>query len=414
MRSTCVRINVRSYVSAQERPEAFKPLSNSALPSRAKPRSTTSPLSFQRRSFSDRSRAYQEQHHNREYPSAHVRARDPGLALTSVVSNPSDVPGPEGLPSRSDMLRRLQLDQTEYDVLVIGGGATGAGCALDAASRGLKVACIERGDFSSETSSRSTKLIWAGIRYMATATAALLSRQLLLHPIKTLKDFSSEMYMVLECHKERRYMAEQNKHLVKWIPIAIPFTSWHVSPPPFGHALYGYFPILAPVVLKFYDSLSGFTCPRSYILRREACRSVFPQLDCEKLKYCAVFYEAQHNDARTNLCIALSAAQYGADICNYVEMTDVIRDANQVVGIMALDRMTGKTFPIRAHRTTTKPSWGPLICNLLFEEPQEPTLSSLDTMSRATYVTLDVFRQTHAFLNLLTFGSSWLDGFARL
>jgi glycerol-3-phosphate dehydrogenase len=249
---------------------------------------------------------------------------------------------------------------------------------------------------------------------MATATAALLSRQLLLHPIKTLKDFSSEMYMVLECHKERRYMAEQNKHLVKWIPIAIPFTSWHVSPPPFGHALYGYFPILAPVVLKFYDSLSGFTCPRSYILRREACRSVFPQLDCEKLKYCAVFYEAQHNDARTNLCIALSAAQYGADICNYVEMTDVIRDANQVVGIMALDRMTGKTFPIRAHRTTTKPSWGPLICNLLFEEPQEPTLSSLDTMSRATYVTLDVFRQTHAFLNLLTFGSSWLDGFARL
>ena len=92
------------------------------------------------------------------------RSDDPGLAWTSVISHPRPVPGPEGIPSRSDQLSRLQDPNAEYDVLVIGGGATGAGIALDAAVRGLKVACIERGDFASETSSRSTKLIWAGIK----------------------------------------------------------------------------------------------------------------------------------------------------------------------------------------------------------------------------------------------------------
>lgn len=71
----------------------------------------------------------------------------------------------EGIPSRYEQLAKLKAGE-EYDVVIIGGGATGSGAALDAASRGLKVACIERGDFASETSSRSTKLIWAGIRYV--------------------------------------------------------------------------------------------------------------------------------------------------------------------------------------------------------------------------------------------------------
>lgn len=352
MRSACLR--TRHHAFALDNPLAINASPRYVVAYTTKLRLTaSSPMSSQRRNFS-KSRIHQEQqrHSKQGSQAAFHYPRDPGLAFTSVVSDPSEVPGPEGLPSRAEILRHLQNGQNEYDVLVIGGGATGAGCALDAATRGLKVACIERGDFSSETSSRSTKLIWAGIRYMATATAALLSRQLFLHPVRTIKEFTSEMYMVLECHKERRYMAEQNKHLVRWMPIAIPFTSWHVSPPPFGHALYGYFPILAPIVLRFYDSLSGFTCPKSYVLRREACRSMFPQLDCDSLKYCAVFYEAQHNDARTNICIALSAAQSGADICNYVEMIDVIREAttNKVVGIVAIDRMTGKAFPVRAKR----------------------------------------------------------------
>ncbi len=120
--------------------------------------------------------------------------RDAGLEFTSVVSHPKEVEGPEGIPSRAQQLENLkQSRKTPYNVLIIGGGATGSGAALDAASRGLSVACIERGDFASETSSRSTKLIWAGIRYMATATVALLSTNFpflhgmcLHHPLVTL------------------------------------------------------------------------------------------------------------------------------------------------------------------------------------------------------------------------------------
>lgn len=125
-----------------------------------------------------------------------------------------EVSGPKGIPSRAEQIRRLKSssrfasikhsdsESEPYDVLVIGGGATGAGIAFDAATRtdlpsGLRVACIERGDFASETSSRSTKLIWAGIKYLASASAALLSWDLLTSPVTTVKDFYSEFSMVV-------------------------------------------------------------------------------------------------------------------------------------------------------------------------------------------------------------------------
>jgi glycerol-3-phosphate dehydrogenase len=299
--------------------------------------------------------------------------RDPGLAVTSVLSDPKEVEGPIGLPSRTEQLHRLQNPlKGEHDVLVIGGGATGAGIAFDAATRGLAVACIERGDFASETSSRSTKLIWAGIRYMATATAILISPKLLSSPIETVKDFVGEMKMVLNCHKERHYMMEKQEHLCNWIPIAIPFTTWHVSPPPFGHWMYGFFPILAPAVLKFYDSLSFFQCPPSYILTPSKARDKFPQLADRDIKYCAVFYEAQHNDARTNIAIAMSAAEYGASIANYVEMVKLITDptTGKAIGVEALDRTTGNTFEIRAKKVVF--AGGPFTDGLREMEKKDP------------------------------------------
>jgi glycerol-3-phosphate dehydrogenase len=147
-------------------------------------------------------------------------------------------------------------------------------------------------------------------------------------------------------------MMDKNKHLCNWIPIAMPFTSWHISPPPFNNSLYGFFPILAPMVLKFYDSLSLFQCPPSYILTKRKAQEVFPQLEEKNIKYCAVFYEAQHNDARTNLAIAMTAAEKGAAIANYVEMIDTVRDetSGKVIGVRALDRMTGNVFEIRANK----------------------------------------------------------------
>ena len=297
--------------------------------------------------------------YNSSSSSSQQRYRDAGLHCTSVISNPAEVEGPEGLPSRAEQIRRLvansENEAFEYDVLVIGGGATGAGCALDAATRGLKVACIERGDFASETSSRSTKLVWAGIKYLATAVVAVLSKNLVKDPVGTWNNFYSEMKMVWHCHQERRYMTEKQPHLTNWIPIVLPFESWHISPPPFKHALFGFFPLFAPIGLKLYDGMSQFRCPPSYILWPSKAQEVFPQMDTTKLKYCAVFFEAQHNDSRTNLAIALSASQHGAHIANYVEATDMITDSQQegsdkVVGVKAVDRTTGQTFTIRAKK----------------------------------------------------------------
>lgn len=70
--------------------------------------------------------------------------------------------------------------------------------------------------------------------------------------------------MVFQCHQERKYMLDKQKHLTNWVPIVCPFTEWNIWPPPFGHWLFSFFPVLAPAVFKFYDGLSQFTCPPSY------------------------------------------------------------------------------------------------------------------------------------------------------
>eukprot|EP00980_Cylindrotheca_fusiformis_P028249 scaffold22589_cov138-Cylindrotheca_fusiformis.AAC.12 len=122
------------------------------------------------------------------------------------------IPSTTPIPSRSEQLNRLQQSNQKepFDVLVIGGGATGAGAALDAATRGLSVAMIDRADFGNETSSRSTKLIWAGIRYIATATSALLRFHNITRPREAVSDFIGEFQMVLGAHKERKIMLENN------------------------------------------------------------------------------------------------------------------------------------------------------------------------------------------------------------
>lgn len=126
----------------------------------------------------------------------------------AVVSTEA-IPFTTPIPTRSEQLKRLQSNEP-FDVLVIGGGATGAGAALDAASRGLSVAMIDRADFGNETSSRSTKLVWAGIRYIATAVSALLRFKNVTRPVDAVSDFVGEFNMVLGAHKERKIMLENN------------------------------------------------------------------------------------------------------------------------------------------------------------------------------------------------------------
>mmetsp|Transcript_11936 Transcript_11936/g.14824 ORF Transcript_11936/g.14824 Transcript_11936/m.14824 type:complete len:748 (-) Transcript_11936:930-3173(-) len=252
------------------------------------------------------------------------------------------------IPIRAQQLEDLKSGKV-FDILVVGGGATGSGTALDAASRGLSTALIERADFGNETSSRSTKLIWAGIRYIATATSALLRFKNILRPIDAMSDFVSEFKMVHGAHKERRILLENNPHLTNWVPIAVPIDKWISWPPPFGHPLFVTAPLVLPAVFKFYDGMSGFTCPSSHIMGKTRAERKFPQLANENAKYYQVFYEGQHNDARTNTYIALSAAEAGATVSNYVEMISVLKDENgKAVGVQCRDNLSGEEFEVKS------------------------------------------------------------------
>ncbi|KAJ1444852.1 FAD dependent oxidoreductase-domain-containing protein [Pelagophyceae sp. CCMP2097] len=268
-----------------------------------------------------------------------LTARRPALATQRwLCAAPSNAPSKPGRLTRVEQLSHLS--STKFDLLVVGGGVTGSGVALDASLRGLRVALVERADFSSETSSRSTKLIWAGVKYMATAVAQLLRPQSLRNPRQAVRDFASEMQLVRTAHRERTFLLETQPHLTSWLPIAVPVKAWLTWPPPFGHALFAAAPLVLPFVFKLYDALGGFRCPPSHVMSPSRAMRKFPQLACkdhDDLKYAAVFYEGVHNDSRTALCLALTASDCGATVCNYTEMKSLVFKGEEAVGAIVWD-----------------------------------------------------------------------------
>lgn len=188
-----------------------------------------------------------------------------------------------------------------YDLLVIGGGATGTGVALDAASRGLKVALVEKDDFASGTSSKSTKLVHGGVRYLEKAVWQL--------------DYN-QYALVVETLRERRYFLDTAPHLSSWLPIMIPVQKWWQAP---------YF----WAGTKFYDFLAGSeNIESSYFLTRSKALDAFPMLNKEGLFGALVYYDGAHNDSRMNMSLAGTAALYGATVVNHCEVTSLEKDAN--------------------------------------------------------------------------------------
>ncbi|XP_074159515.1 glycerol-3-phosphate dehydrogenase, mitochondrial [Sminthopsis crassicaudata] len=230
------------------------------------------------------------------------------------------------LPSRETQLTSLQSN-TEFDILVIGGGATGSGCALDAVTRGLRTALVERDDFSSGTSSRSTKLIHGGVRYLQ----------------KAIVNLDYEQYrMVKEALHERANLLEIAPHLSHALPIMLPIYKWWQLP---------YYWI----GIKLYDLVAGANCLKSsYVLSKSRALEHFPMLQKDKLVGAIVYYDGQHNDARMNLAIALTAARYGAAIANYVEVKNLLKKKDpisgklRVCGARCMDMLTGCEFEVRA------------------------------------------------------------------
>lgn len=203
-----------------------------------------------------------------------------------------------------------------YDLLVIGGGATGTGIALDAATRGLKVALVERDDFSSGTSSKSTKLVHGGVRYLEKAVWNL--------------DYS-QYELVVEGLRERKNFLLTAPHLTSWTPVMLPIQKlWQVP----------YF----WMGTKCYDLLAGGEDnPSSYFLTRGKALQAFPMIRKDSLVGALVYYDGQQNDSRMNMSLATTAAHYGATIANYVQVTGLEKDSQgKICGARLRDLISDK------------------------------------------------------------------------
>lgn len=251
-----------------------------------------------------------------------------GLARLAHVAAEAElkVPFADEFPSRQAQLAALRNTE-EFDVLIVGGGATGAGCALDAVTRNLKTALVERNDFSAGTSSRSTKLIHGGVRYLQKAIMQL--------------DYEQYM-MVKEALHERANLLEIAPHLSAPLPIMLPVYKWWQLPYYWAG-------------IKMYDLVAGIQCLKSsYILSKTKALELFPMLKKDKLVGAIVYYDGQHNDARMNLAIALTAARYGAAVANYTEVVQLLKSKDpqtgveKVCGARCRDVITGQEFDVKA------------------------------------------------------------------
>lgn len=208
------------------------------------------------------------------------------------------------------------LGSYTFDVLVIGGGITGAGIALDAVSRGLSVALIEMQDFAAGTSSRSTKLVHGGLRY--------------------LKQF--EVQMVSEVGKEREIVYNNAKHVTEPEWMLLPF---------YKHGSFG--PLSTSVGLKVYDYLAGVKKEeRREMLSKKEVLHLEPLLKEKGLRGGGHYVEYRTDDARLTIEVLKKAIEMGAVCLNYMKADDFIYDQGRVVGVVAKDLLTAENVSIEA------------------------------------------------------------------
>ena len=211
--------------------------------------------------------------------------------------------------------------ETPFDLLVIGAGATGCGIAADAASRGLKVALIDKHDIADGTSSKSTKLLHGGVRYLEMAVKKL---------------DRAQYDLVKEGLFERGVLLQNAPHLARPLALVTPLYSWFEIP-------YIYAGLL------LYDVLAGRKgLGHSYVIRRKEALRRFPMLKREGLKAGVVYYDAQFNDARMAVALALTAQQHGAVVANHLAATALEKAGGRVCGARVRDAISGETFTIRA------------------------------------------------------------------
>ncbi|TDH28658.1 glycerol-3-phosphate dehydrogenase/oxidase [Segetibacter sp. 3557_3] len=214
---------------------------------------------------------------------------------------------------REKFIRRL--NETDcWDVVIVGGGATGLGIAVDSASRGYATLLLEQSDFAKGTSSRSTKLVHGGVRYLA----------------------QGDIRLVYAALRERGLLLKNAPHLVKRQPFIIPCYSW------FSKMKY-------LVGLKMYDWLSGrFSFGKSRFLNKKETLAQLPGINPKHLTGGIEYFDGQFDDARLAVNLAQTAAENGGTLLNYFKVTGLLKDKEKVSGIRAVDIETNKTFTINS------------------------------------------------------------------
>lgn len=219
------------------------------------------------------------------------------------------------------MNREIMIDRvrkqgsTPWDIIIIGGGATGAGVAVDSATRGFSTLLLEREDFAKATSSRSTKLVHGGVRYLEQGNVSL----------------------VMEALKERGLLRQNAPHLVHDLQFIVPNYSWWEAP------FYG-------IGMKIYDLLAGkFGFGRSKILSREETLEKIPTLRQDGLRGGVVYSDGQFDDSRLLISLMETAADHNAVVLNYTAVTGLHKDAEGFInGVTAIDGETGERFSLQA------------------------------------------------------------------
>jgi glycerol-3-phosphate dehydrogenase len=213
------------------------------------------------------------------------------------------------LPSRAQLLTRLD-DAKPWDVIVVGGGATGLGVALDAVSRGFRTLLVEAGDFASGSSSRSTKLVHGGVRYLAQGNVAL----------------------VREALAERALLLQNAPHLAHPLGFIVPTYRWH------ERMFYG-------AGLKLYAALAGErSLGDTELLGADEVRQAAPGVNPVGLRGGVRYWDGQFDDARLAIALMRTAQDAGATLLNYLQCTGISTDIDGVCGVRLLEATSGRTF----------------------------------------------------------------------
>ncbi|HEV2483452.1 MAG TPA: glycerol-3-phosphate dehydrogenase/oxidase [Puia sp.] len=217
--------------------------------------------------------------------------------------------------NRKDMITALDARTGEqWDMCIIGGGATGLGVAVDAASRGFSTVLLEQYDFSKGTSSRATKLVHGGVRYLQQGNVKL----------------------VTEALHERGILRRNAPHLVRNQSFIVPNYKWWEGP------FYG-------IGLKVYDWMAGsLGLGKSRLLSREETLELAPTLEAEGLRGGVLYYDGQFDDARLAIELAKTAAKQGAVVLNYSRVDGLLKENGRVSGVRVTDTVSGQAYTIKA------------------------------------------------------------------